>query len=234
MTASLACEIKASIDDWAQRLLRDSELARVAQSGSLSPRVVGRYLESLRYVFVHSHRNVVAAAARADQLALPQLAAYFRAKAAEESGHDQWAEQDLSRLPAQVTQAVEPAAASRALVALQADLLQRHPLCFLAYAVWAEYLTARYGGEWLRMLASSGYDRTSVSAVTKHVEADADHALEGFEALDRFWQAAAPPRRSEDQSGQDGVAAQPSASDIMDGVRRAQLGFEAFCAEICQ
>lgn len=222
MTEGLADRTKSSIDGWAEQLLRDSALAQLAQRGQLGPRAVGAYLESLRYVFLHSHRHVVAAAARAEELALPELAAFFRDKAIEEGGHDQWAVQDLSRLPRHITQGIEPAAASRALVALQGELLARHPLCFLAYAVWAEYLTAQYGSRWLSMLASSGYDRSSVSAVAKHVEADAEHALEGFEALDRFVL---------NSQGHQGM---PSEAELLESVQRAQRGFEAFCSEICE
>jgi hypothetical protein len=216
MTNSLSERLKASIDTWASRLRSESPLMRAAQRGAVGPRGLALYLESLRYVFSHSQLNIRAAADRAAALQLGELAAYFRDKAAEEQGHERWAETDLTQLPADVTRGLAPAAASHALVALQRELIAQHPACFLAYVVWAEYLTASLGDEWLRLLAGCGYDRTSVSAVAKHVEADADHALLGFDAIDRLWQ---------------GV---PGAAAILRGVECAQCGFEAFCVEICE
>lgn len=216
MAENLSYLVKSSIDSWAARLRADSPLVAAAESGRLSPRALALYLESLRYVFIHSQRNIRAAAQRADALQLPELAAYFRAKAAEEQGHEQWAESDLQQLPRAAVQGVEPAKACRALVALQEALVDQHPVCFLAYTVWAEYLTASLGAEWLSLLANCGYDRGSVTAIAKHVDADVDHAFEGFSALDGLWEG------------------EPSAADVLTAVEHAEQGFEAFCTEISQ
>jgi hypothetical protein len=216
MTERLSCLMKTSIDTWATRLRIQSPLTLAAERGGIGARSLALYLESLRYVFAHSQANILAAAERADALQLAELAAYFRDKASEEHGHDQWAANDLMQLPSQAVQGVEPAAACRALVALQSALIDRHPLCFLAYTVWAEYLTASLGDEWLRLLARSGYERSAVTAVAMHLEADVEHAFEGFDALDRLWHG------------------EPDAAEILAGVERAELGFEIFCAEICE
>jgi hypothetical protein len=214
MTESLSSLVKSSIDSWALHLRADSPLTAAAESGQLSPRALALYLESLRYVFTHSQANIRAAAVRAETLQLSELAAYFRDKASEEQGHDQWAQDDLQQLPDDAVLGIEPAAACLALVALQEVLIDQHPLCFLAYTVWAEYLTASLGAEWLTLLANCGYDRSTVSAVAKHLEADVDHAFEGFDALDRLWRG------------------EPGAADILAGVEHAERGFEAFCIEI--
>jgi hypothetical protein len=221
MTESLSALVKASIDIWAERLRSHSPLVHAAEQGELGPRSLALYLESLRYVFAQSHANIVAAAERAQALQLPELAAYFRGKAAEEIGHDRWAENDLRHLPSVAVEGLQPAAASVALVSLQKALIEKHPTCFLAYTVWAEYLTASLGDEWLRMLGRSGYERSTVSAVALHLEADQGHACEGFEALDRLGPSNAF------------VQGAPSALEILDGVEQAEQFFEAFCAEIC-
>ena len=88
MAESLSAVVKASVDAWTERLRTTSPLVRAAEQGELGPRSLALYLESLRYVFARSHANIVAAAARADALQLPELAAYFRDKADEEIGHD--------------------------------------------------------------------------------------------------------------------------------------------------
>jgi hypothetical protein len=167
-------------------------------------------------LFVCSQRNLGAAAERSQALGLSQLAEYFAGKAREERGHEQWAVQDLLRLPDAATRGLHPAAASLALGHLQRELVAEHPLCMLAYAVWAEYLTALLGDEWLKLLANNGYDRDAVSAVSKHVEADTQHAPEGFAALDHFWEGT------------------PSAQRILESVARAQRLFELLCEEVCE
>lgn len=216
MSESLSRSVKSSIDTWIAKLRKESPLVHAAERGEIGPRALAFYLESLRFMFVSSHASIRAAVLRADELQLTELAAYFRDKDAEEHGHDQWAASDLTQLPSQAVKGVQPAAACRELVALQRELIERHPLCFLAYSVWAEYLTASLGDEWLRLLSNCGYERSAVTAVSKHLEADVEHAFEGFEALDRFWQG------------------QPDAAEIVAGVQRAARGFEAFCAEICE
>lgn len=214
MDERLSHVVKTSIDSWASRLRTESPLTAAAERGELSPRALALYLESLRYVFTHSQRNIRAAARRAEAMQQGELAACFHSKASEEQGHEQWAQDDLQQLPDAAVRGIEPAAACRALVALQEVLIDQHPICFLAYTVWAEYLTASLGDEWLRLLANCGYERGAVSAVAKHLDADVGHASEGFDALDRLWL---------------GV---PGAAEILAGVEHAERGFEAFCAEI--
>jgi hypothetical protein len=211
----LASALQSSIDDWTNRLWQNSQLARLTRQGALPERALALYLESLRYVFHHSQRNLVAAQARAAELGEPRLARIFGDKAAEERGHDQWASRDLSGLDENAVAGLEPALSSRRLVELQRELIeQHHPLCFFAYSLWAEYMTVRLGDAWLTALASNGYARTSVTAVANHVEADREHAAAGFDVLDQLW------------------GGQPARALIHHAVERAQLLFEAFCDEI--
>jgi hypothetical protein len=213
----LASELRSSIDAWTEQLWQDSRLAQLTRDGALSERALALYLESLRFLFQHSQRNLVAAQARAEALNDHRLATIFGQKAAEETGHDQWASRDLSGLPLSSVQGVEPAPASRRLVELQRELImEHHPLCFFAYSLWAEYMTVRLGDAWLNALANNGYARSSVTAVANHVDADREHAAEGFAVLDQLW---------------DG---QPERALILRSVERAQALFEAFCDEIAE
>jgi hypothetical protein len=211
----LARALQSSIDTWTDQLWKHSRLAQLTREGALPERALALYLESLRFLFHHSHANLVAAQERAQALGAAKLAGIFGAKAAEERGHDQWASRDLSGLDPSALRGIEPATASRRLVELQRELIvQHHPLCFFAYSLWAEYMTVRLGDAWLNALASNGYTRSSVSAVANHVEADREHATAGFHMLDQMW---------------DG---QPERALILKGVERAQQLFEAFCDEI--
>ena len=213
--AELSRIVRTSIDAWTERLWQQSNLARVTRQGALSQRALALYLESLRFLFHHSHLHLIAAQQRAETLGDAALATVFRDKAAEERGHDQWAMRDLSGLSEQSVRGVEPAVSSRRLVEFQRELItQRHPLCFFSYALWAEYLTVRLGDVWLGALACNGYARSAVSAVANHVEADREHAAAAFGMLDELWRG------------------QPEKSLILRTVEEAQQHFEAFCEEI--
>jgi len=210
----LASALQSSIDAWTDQLWQTSRLAQLTRQGKLPERALALYLESLRFIFKHSQANLVAAQARAEAVGAAKLARMFGDKAVEERGHDQWASRDLSGLKASAVLGIEPALASRRLVELQRELVEQHPLCFFAYALWAEYMTVRLGDAWLNALAINGYARTAVTAVSNHVEADRDHATAALHALDQMW---------------DG---QPEPALIFAAVERAQVLFEAFCEEI--
>lgn len=212
---SLARTLKADIDAWGERMKR-SPLIELARAGSLSQRAVALYLTSLQELFTHSQHNLRHARARSEALQLRALEQYFRSKCHEEHGHEQWAADDLSKLPQAAAEGVAPASGVMRLIQLQRTLLSEHPMCFVIYVVWAEYLTVLLGDEWLDALAVCGYERAAVSAVSNHVEADRDHAEHGFEVLDQLW---------------DG---EPSLPRLVECLRRAQHAFEAFCEEICQ
>lgn len=210
----LARDLQSSIDVWTDRIWQTSRLAQLTRQGKLPERALALYLESLRYIFQHSQANLVAAQARAEALGAATLARTFGDKAHEERGHDQWASRDLSGLKASAVRGIEPALASRRLVELQRELIEQHPLCFFAYALWAEYMTVRLGDAWLNALANNGYARSAVTAVANHVDADRAHAAAALHALDQMW---------------DG---QPEPAQIFGAVARAQALFEAFCEEI--
>jgi hypothetical protein len=212
---SLARTLKLEIDAWGEKQRR-SQLIGLARSGSLTPRAVALYLTTLQELFTQSQRNLHHARALSEALQLPELVAYFRGKTHEEHGHEQWAASDLTKLPTSVADGLVPAGGGMRLAQLQKALLEEHPMCFVVYVVWAEYLTVLLGDEWLDALAVCGYERTALSAVSNHVEADRAHAAQAFEVLDQLW---------------DG---KPSLLRLLDGLKRAESAFEAFCDEICR
>jgi hypothetical protein len=208
----LAHTLKHTIDLWSAQLMETSSLARLTRSGRLPPRAFALYLESLRQLFESSHQNLGHAAQRARSLSLPELAEYLERKAEEEHGHDVWASDDLRKLPQQAE--IAPAQTLATFLQLQRRLIEEHPICFVAYALWAEYLTARVGDAWLEALASSGFQRDQVTAIGKHLEADREHAARAFDEIDALW------------------TGDPSESSILAAVQSASKTFEAFCDEI--
>jgi hypothetical protein len=211
---SLAVSLKRSIEQWAEDLRTKSPLGHMARAGNVTPRALALYLESLRYLFQHSQRNLQLAAEQADRMGLPHVALYFERKTREEHGHDGWAVDDLTHLPPTSVANLTPALSIVRLVELQRSLIAEHPMCFVAYALWAEYFTVLVGDEWLDALSSCGYQRSQVSAIAKHVEADREHAANGFNELEQLWQG------------------QPDPEVLLDAVTRACGVFESFCDEI--
>jgi hypothetical protein len=212
---TLATELKAAIESWTRELRTKTELGTLSREGKLSARSVALYLESLRHLFRSSQSNLEVAAAAARELGDAELSRYFARKAAEEKGHELWAIDDLSRFPQTVVSGLRPSPAILGLVDLQRQLIEEHPVCFVAYALWAEYFTVLVGDEWLDGLAASGFERDRISAIAKHLAADREHAARGFVEIDRLWRG------------------QPEAGDVLEVIDRAGRIFERFCAEIC-
>lgn len=207
--------LRELIERSAEELRQTSALATLVKAGKITPRAIALYLESLRYLFSHSPELLRAAAQRSDELGRVGLGDYFRAKIHEEQGHDNWASSDLARLPASITAGIRPAQAVVQLVALQRSTIARDPMCYAAYVLWAEYLTALLGAEWLAALAAFGYSREQLSSVAKHLDADREHAPRGFEEIEGLWQA------------------EPPTAVVLEGVEAAAGLFRGFCDEIC-
>jgi hypothetical protein len=213
---SLPALLKESIERWSRKLVDASPLSQLARQGGITPRALALYLESLRYLFQHSQRNLALAARHSAALGLPDLARYFAHKVSEEQGHEVWASDDLTHLPATTLTNLSPAHSIVRLVQLQAGLIAQHPICFVVYAVWAEYFTVLVGDEWLDALSGCGYDRSQLTAVVRHVEADRLHAALGFNEIERLW------------------TGQPDAAVLLDVITRASDVFEQFCEEVCR
>jgi hypothetical protein len=212
---TLAIQLKTAIERWADDLWRNAELAKLASQGKLPPRALALYLESLRHLLHSSQLNLALASATSTELGDFALADYFAIKAREERGHDGWAIDDLSRLPQGAVTNLHPSPAILSLVELQRRLIDEHPVCFVAYALWAEYFTVLLGDGWLDGLAASGFERGQISAIGKHLDADRAHAARGFSEIDRLWHG------------------QPDARVVVQVVERAGRIFERFCDEIC-
>jgi hypothetical protein len=210
---TLALQLKTAIELWVNDLRQCSAL-RLATQGRLPPRAVALYLESLRHLLCNSQSSLVLACRRAEELGDVALAEYFANKAREETGHDLWAVNDLSRLPDDVTAGLRPSPAIVRLVEHQRSLIERHPACFVAYALWAEYFTVLVGDECLAALTTCGFARQQVSSIAGHVDADREHAAQGFAEIDRLWQG------------------QPEAEVMLEAVAEACRIFDQFCAEI--
>jgi hypothetical protein len=205
--------LRRDIDDFAEEFRANSKLLRRARRGDVSPELVGRYLRSLQYLIRNTMVHLSLAEARATALGQDALAAHFAAKRAEEQGHDRWAEADVARLCERFAIAVpdEPTPGMVAVVEANTRTVLEEPRFYLAYMLFAEYITVVLGPEWLSALAGKcGIPADYMTVVDKHVELDKDHATEGCTAIDEFFDT--------------------GSSDAARGALQGMMGrFAAFC-----
>jgi hypothetical protein len=218
---SLAEQLKQTIERYADELMQRTPIAEILRRGELTPRAMALYLESLRYLFACSERNLRLAADRCETLGKLEIAAYLRRKATEEDGHDRWAINDLASLPPAATAGIRPARAIVALVELQAEFILTEPLYFVAYLQWTEYFSVYVGDVWLDALAMSGYQRTQVTAIHNHLETDREHAAAGFREIDVLARDFPHPERLIDAVDKAGRVFESLLEEISSEARRA-------------
>ena len=181
--------LRYEIEGYAARLRTGCPMFHAATVGTLSPTSVERYLASLRCMVASSSPYLERAAVRARSLGHEELAAFFSSKAAEERGHDEWAEHDLHVLRSRfdVTFDDAPVPAILTLMRFCEETIDRNPVLYLAYVLWAEYLSTLIGGEFVAALVQQcGVPRTALTCADKHVELDQEHAADDIEIIDAF------------------------------------------------
>ena len=147
-----------------------------------------------------------------------ELRRFFQHKLGEEHGHDQWAESDLKEMGAHFGSSVgatrEPC---RAILALVRDLeraIRVAPASYLAYILFAEYITVLMGPVWVDALREHcGVPADALSVVSRHAELDREHVAECVAEFDALLAASDAPR-------------------AFDTLRVAMSHFEAFCDEL--
>jgi hypothetical protein len=181
--------LKSDIDRYAADMQRHNALFMGAAEGRLTADRVGYYLFNLRLLLQHTGVHLERARLRALALGDRDLAEHFAAKWAEEQGHHRWAENDLEHLEQEqrVVPSSEYASGLLGLLHFLQQTIDRDPATYLAHMLFAEYLIASKGGEWLALIEERcGVSVRMMTAVSKHVELDQDHADEGVEAIDRL------------------------------------------------
>jgi pyrroloquinoline quinone (PQQ) biosynthesis protein C len=170
-------------------MIQNHPAVEAAATGKITPAGVACYLASLHFLFTQTVPHMIRAEARANELGLSRLPAYFRGKVEEEEGHERWAEEDIAefeRANAGLGSAA-PAPAVRELVQLLAETIERDPRLYVAYAVAIEYFTVLTGPTWIEALSTGcGVSTDALTSVSKHVAADQHHAAAGFAQIDEL------------------------------------------------
>ncbi len=181
--------LRYEIECHAVRARASNPLLRAAIAGRVTPPCIERYLSSLRYVVASSFPFLNRAAARARELGKEELARYFQRKAAEEHGHDAWADADLATLRSRFMGLGhdEPVPSIAALMEFCEETIDREPCLYLAYVFWAEYFVTLVGGELVAALVDNcGLPPSAMTCLSKHVELDQEHAADDFDVIDTF------------------------------------------------
>jgi hypothetical protein len=198
-------------------MVHDNALYVGAAEGRLTPEVVGYYLSNIRHLLHHTPLHLERARVRALARGEHSLAHYFAVKATEERGHDRWADDDLRRLRDELG-AVPDGGHAPGLLGLIRFIeatIDRDPIDYLAYILFAEYLIALMGPEWLALIEERcGIPMRMFSVISKHAELDRDHTAEGLETIDRL------------------VRAPAKLPDMRAVLRRTFVYFDQFSAEV--
>jgi hypothetical protein len=182
-------QVRAKIEQHA-RQLADRPLLLKAREGLIGPDVVRTHLSSAQYLILHTQPHLSLAYDRAQRMGIGSLADYFREKATEELGHDAWARGDLEQIEARFGDGpTQPTPAIKGLMRWVGDLIAEDARLYLVYILFAEYFTVVAGPLWVDALTQRcGIPETALTVVSKHVEADAEHAREGFQVLNEYFQ----------------------------------------------
>jgi hypothetical protein len=185
----ISSELKRRIDEYASRLDATSELLKLARAGALRVETVALYLVSIRHLIRQTPVHLAVARQRALASERPDLARYFDQKLAEETGHDRWADADLTAIGTRfgVTPVGAPAQAMEGLIDSLTALVRSEPESYLAYILFAEYFTVVIGPVWIEALTKyCGIPEGAMTVIEHHVELDKHHVLAGCAEIDQL------------------------------------------------
>jgi len=215
----IANALRAEIEAYAVRMPVSNPLFVEASNGTFAPASMLTYLANIRYIVGYTKTSLSHARDRARALGDERLAEHYEHKRVEELGHEVWADDDIVRLSK--ASAIAPTAdilpAIRDLVRFLEETIEEDPALYLAYALFAEYLTVILGPAWLRLLEERcGIPRSSMTVIGNHIELDREHAEEAFDLIDL-------------------LVADPRKLARMREVLQASLAnFDRFCGEVTE
>lgn len=181
ITASLLSAIEAH----ATRLRQTNPLVVRAAAGTLSEAEVLCYLASAGHMTLHTVTHLRRAETIARCRGWSALAAFLRAKGADEAGHEAWTHHDIDVMRAVSRADPKVVPAIHALVRALEETIDADPHLYLPYMLWAESITVLLGGEFVRNLTERcGIRIDALTSLTRHIELDAEHVAQGTEALD--------------------------------------------------
>lgn len=179
--------LKNKIEDSTKRIINQNPFFVHAREGRIKRDQIAFYLRNLRFAFSQSVLFFEMAHVKSKKDV--ELAAFFKEKIVEETGHDQWAVDDLKVLGFEVgdIEADDLSDSLRDLVHYLQNLILEDPRMYFCYITIAEYFTVLATPTLVDDLEKNcSIPRNALTAITKHEEADKEHTEEDFRAIDKF------------------------------------------------
>jgi hypothetical protein len=191
----LTTEMVSVVKSFSEKILQENPFTQSAAKGEITDWQFRVYLTNLKWIFKNNTAYLKIAKKRALELGLNKLGDFFESKFAEEVGHEQWAEDDLklckstsSLTVAHLTTVPDTEniilPATHKLIQYLDEIIAIDPTLFLSYMFFTEYFTVLAGPRFLKNLEEKcGIPISSVSAVSKHIQADQTHTAEDLEVI---------------------------------------------------
>lgn len=182
--------LRTDIERFAIEMEHENALYVGALEGRITAPIMARYLQNVRHLIAATPYFMERARDRALADGNEALAGYFTEKWAEELGHDAWADSDLKRLERRfgeqaVVDGVEPSLL--ALLRFLEEEIDRDPVRYVAYVLFAEYHVVLMGPKWIAALRERcDIPPSMITVIGNHAELDKKHTAEGFELVDRL------------------------------------------------
>jgi pyrroloquinoline quinone (PQQ) biosynthesis protein C len=189
MKSSLAALLAEHIESFAARLRTSHPLLAAAESGELSADTVATYLMNVRFMVSLTPVHLGAARQRCEELGQRELAEFFGQKLVEETGHDRWADADLSRLHEVfgVAPKREPSRHLQDLAHYLERVISEGPSRYVAYALLVEYLILLLGPIWMSALCERcNIPPDALTVISNHVELDGGHVADELREIDHL------------------------------------------------
>ncbi len=183
----IANALRVEIERYAARMRHQNPLFTKAEARTLTAACIATYLANIRHLVSQTPVLLTRARDRARFVGDERLALHYDHKCGEEQGHDAWAERDIERVSTVVKAPVnhEVTPSLRNLLSFLAETIDEDPSLYLAYILFAEYLTVIVGPAWLRLLHDNcGIPSSSMTVISNHVELDQEHVEEALDCID--------------------------------------------------
>ncbi len=181
----IAQYLKSETESATKKIIETNRLMLLAQNGTLQRMDVENYLKQLSFLFSWTPPFLQLAHDVAQKQGQPVLAEFMKNKIPEESGHDQWAKNDLKKqgFSSEVSES-DLSPSLRALLRFVDRAIREDAANYLSYMFFVEYMTVLAGPRFLDALEKRcGIPRSSMTAIGNHVELDPDHSQETLDLL---------------------------------------------------
>lgn len=179
--------LKEEIETYYAQAKLSNPLYVNAERGKLTSNELTRYVSNVLYLIQHTPVYLKLAELKSREYGMDKLAAFYREKLGEESGHDKWAEEDLDALKkkAGIIPHKDLSSSILALVDYLRQTIENDPSLYLPYILFAEYFTVLAGPSWVANLEKKcGISPKMMSVVGNHAELDKDHVQDDLKAID--------------------------------------------------